>query len=167
MSKKKNKRSAKPTLAQIQADLKPKAIDLPEAAPAVPKIDQQIAERINKLDSEPFRWCFLGSEMRWNGNFSFQCYKKDSKKFLTEIEEPIYNKYHNLTWAQVNKTKHCGEYGNNLSERQREIACSPHKPDDEPLYHIHVSQKHVVFGYRLDNVLHITINDPGHEFNDL
>ena len=166
MSKKK-KRSAKQTLAQMQAELKPKVAEIPAIVDASPKIDPQVEESIKQIDNEPFRWCFLCEEMRWNGSFSFHCYKKDSKKFLKEIEQPIYKKYHSLTWTQVNKDPHCGEYGNNLSERQREIARSPHKPDDEQLYHIHISQKHVLFGYRLDNVLHITINDPEHEFNNL
>jgi hypothetical protein len=111
-----------------------------------PKTDPAIVAAISeKLDSQPFRWCFLNDEMRW------------SKKF------------HSLTWGQVNTRPHCGNYKKDgLTKKQMEIACSPYKPDDEQLYHIHISQEHVLFGYRsADNVFHITINDPEHEFNNL
>jgi hypothetical protein len=111
----------------------------------------------------------LDEEMRWAGNFGFKRYDSDLRVFLQEIEQPIFEKLHNLTWGQVNIRQHCGNYKNGtLTKGQKEIACSPHKPDDEPLYHVHISQKHVLFGYRSDdNVFHITINDPDHAFDNL
>ncbi len=168
MSKKKNKCPTRKPFAQIQEELKPKIAAVPEAMDAVPKIDIKIEASVNKeIDTEPFRWCFIYDEMRWTGNFGFKEYQKDLKKFLEEIEKPIYNTYHNLTWAQVNQKPHCGKYAKNLNEEQKRIAYPPHKPDDEQLYHIHISQKHVLLGYRLDNVFHITINDPDHKFDKL
>ncbi len=135
-----------------------------------PKTDPAIESAISeKIDSQPFRWCFLDGEMRWNSTFGFKKYTKDLRSFLKEIEYPIFKKFHSLNWGQVNTMSHCGNYKKDgFTKGQREIACSPYKPDDEQLYHIHISQKHVLFGYRSsDNVFHITINDPEHEFNSL
>lgn len=135
-----------------------------------PKTDPTIISAIpEKMDSQPFRWCFLDDEMRWSNNFGFKNYTKDLRSFLKEIEQPVFRKFRSLTWGQVHTIPHCGYYKKDgLTKKQEDIACFPHKPDDEQLYHIHISQKHVLFGYRSDdNVFHITINDPDHEFDKL
>jgi len=169
MAKKHKKAQKQPSFAQVMAEIRtPKIAAEPAVSPVEPKIDAAVERSVNnEVDAEHFRWCFIDDEMRWNNNFSFKCYKNDLKKFLQEIEKPIYDKFCDMTWAQVNNIKHCGKYRDNLSKDQRAIACSPHKPDDEHLYHIHISQRHVLFGYRLNNVFHITINDPTHEFDNL
>lgn len=167
MGKKKRTNNGK-TFAQIQKDLVPKVLVEPNIDNVEPKIDVQIEQKVNEtVEAQYFRWCFIPDEMRWGDNFGFKNYKKDLQKFLIEIEQKIYDKYHNFTWHQVNNMPHCGFYKEHLNARQQEIACSLHKPDDEQLYHIHITQKHVLFGYRLDGVFHITINDPEHKFNDL
>lgn len=148
----------------------PKIESSPILSAEVPKTDPAIASVVSeKIDSQPFRWCFLHGEMRWGGNFGFKSYARDLRGFLQEIEQPVFDKFHSLTWGQVNARPHCGSYKKDgFTKGQSAIACSPHKPDDEQLYHIHISQKHVLFGYRsADNVFHITINDPDHEFNNL
>lgn len=169
MSKKKQKKQERKTFAQMLGDLSsPKVAVDPGVNPDTPKIDAATESSVNnELGKALFRWCFIDDEMRWNGNFGFKDYKKDLQKFLQDIEKPIYEKFHDMTWAKVDKLPHCGEYGKNLNKNQQIIACSPHKPDDEQLYHIHISQKHVLFGYRVDNIFHITINDPKHEFDNL
>lgn len=171
MSKKKNNHS-RPTFAEImQAQIgTPKIESGVVLSDETPKTDANLATEVSqKIDSEPFRWCFLDGEMRWSNNFGFRSYKGDLRAFLQEIEQSIFEKFHNLTWAQVNTKQHCGNYKNGtLTKEQKNIACAPHKPDDEQLYHIHISQQHVLFGYRSDdNVFHITINDPAHEFDSL
>jgi len=168
MSKKNQKKHQNVSMAQIIGQLQPKVVQDPGVGDETPKIDAAIKESVNlELDNEHFRWCFIENEMRWNNTFSFKDYKRDLRKFLQEIEKPIYDKFYDKTWAQVNHTDHCGKYRDNLSRNQKEIACSPHKPDDEQLYHIHISPQHVLFGYRIDNVFHITINDPEHGFDNL
>ena len=162
------KKPHKKTFAQIMAEQTPKVADNPTVIDKEPKVEADIEANINnEMDNQPFRWCFIEDEMRWNSNFSFKEYKRDLRKFLSDIEIPLHEKYHDKTWGQVNKTEHCGKYSNTLNEKQKEIACTPHKPNDENLYHVHISQKHVIFGYRLNNVFHLTINDPDHEFNKL
>lgn len=171
MAKNNNHSQHKPTFAEMQATLKaPKIASNVEVSDENPKIDPAIDASVSaKIDTDPFRWCFLEEEMRWSDNLGFKDYKKDLIRFLQEIELPIFRIYHNLSWRQVNTKPHCGNYkGGTLTRGQKDIACFPYKPDDEPLYHIHISQKHVLFGYRSDdNVFHITINDPDHNFDKL
>jgi len=156
MSKNKNKHRNQPTFNVAPSEEKPKIN---------PDFEAAIPERI---DAQPFRWCFLDDEMRWNNNFCFKDYKKDLRKFLQEIEQPLFNLYRNLTWYEVNTKENCGKYKEGLTNGQKAIASFPHKPDGEQLYHIKISQKHRLFGYRSDdNIFHITINDPDHEFNKL
>lgn len=164
----KNRGSGKKTFAQVCAELKPKTVQVPVIIEGCPKIDDVLERKVDEdVDNEPFRWCFMLEDMRLSGSFSFKKYKKDLKSFLEEIERPIYEIFHGLKWWQVNQRDHCGKYAKNLNEKQMTIVRSTHKPDDEHLYHIHISQRHVLFGYRIDNVLHITINDPEHEFDKL
>lgn len=169
MSRKHPKKHEQKTFAKMVAGLGvPKFVADPGVGPEAPKIDTSTEKSVdNELGNYPFRWCFIADEMRWNDNFGFKDYKQNLQKFLQDIEKTIYEKFHNMTWAQVDKLPHCGKYGKNLNKKQQAIACSPYKPDDEQLYHIHISQKHVLLGYRIDNIFHITINDPEHGFDKL
>ena len=119
----------------------------------------------SSLGNKPFRWCFIEKEMRWNGNFSFKEYKKDLNRFIRDIETAIYDKFHDKLWKDVMQLFHSGVY-KNLSSKQKEII-KDKIPNDEQVFHIHISQKHVLFGYRSDDFFHIVINDPDHKFNKL
>ena len=169
MSRNRPRKQERKTFAQMLGGFQPPKVAVdPGVSLDTPKIDIATENSVNnELGKAPFRWCFIADEMRWNDNFGFKEYKNDLQKFLQDIEKPVYEKFHNMKWAQVDNHPHCGTYGKNLNKNQQNIACSPHKPDDEQLYHIHISQKHVLFGYRVDNIFHITINDPEHEFDKL